>query len=238
MASVTVESGDLPSMRGKDENGRWNVILKWKSLAQSKFRNDCLDLLQMIDETDELELWKEKWGGFSYKDRDDFLQNCVLIDYDMTAQDFNAIAAKLGLAEEEIQYELEPDTDPGTAAKKIREKFGDQYALDLNLAMKKALGVEPKAASKCFETDQHRGAIMASTITEPAKWYGSDEGTVDVMTKYVPNFNLLTERSGWSLVGKLRDIIKHKLYERWDFQTFIVMRLSISSTQDVGAMIS
>ena len=39
----------------------------------------------MIDEVDELELWKTAKGGF-YKTRDEFLQKVVLIDFDLTRE--------------------------------------------------------------------------------------------------------------------------------------------------------
>jgi hypothetical protein len=49
----------------------------------------------MIEETDALRLWEKNVGGFTFKDRDDFLRNKVLIDYDLTEADMVEIVALL-----------------------------------------------------------------------------------------------------------------------------------------------
>lgn len=100
MVNVRVDSGELPSMNDCDDKHQMSRVLgRWMSIAHGRFRNDCRFLLQMIDETDNLELWKVGINGFTYESRDEFLQKQVLIDYDLTASDFTAIAEKLRLGE-------------------------------------------------------------------------------------------------------------------------------------------
>ncbi len=93
---VTIDSGQLPSAKGKTGWDLNQVIGAWQNIAQGRFRYDCKALLQMINETDELELWKI--DGF-WNNRDDFLKNEVLIDFDLTGQSFDDIAKKLGLGQ-------------------------------------------------------------------------------------------------------------------------------------------
>lgn len=95
MASVTIDSGQLPSAEGKDGYALTCVIARWQSIACGSFREDCQALLQMIDETDRLRLWEKKIGGFKYENRDEFLQHSVLIDYDLTEQSLGQIVARL-----------------------------------------------------------------------------------------------------------------------------------------------
>lgn len=95
MASVIVDSGQLPSAEGKEGSALLQVIAKWQSIAHGRFRDDCEHLLQMIDETDRFRLWEKSVGGFTFKDRDEFLQKKVLIDYDLTEQSLSEIVQRL-----------------------------------------------------------------------------------------------------------------------------------------------
>ena len=87
---VWVDSGEaIPSAIGVNDPWQLHqVIRRWQRIAQSQFREDCSALVQMIEETDQLRLWEREIGGFTFKDRDDFLQRKVLIDYELTEQDF------------------------------------------------------------------------------------------------------------------------------------------------------
>ena len=94
-SSVTIDSGELPTAEGVAEgNSLFHVITRWQ-YAANNFRNDCRFLKQMIEETDRLRLWEKNVGGFTYKDRDDFLRNKILINYDLTEQDMVEIVAAL-----------------------------------------------------------------------------------------------------------------------------------------------
>jgi hypothetical protein len=95
-ARVTIDSGELPSARGVAEGYALSqVIGRWQQIAHGSFREDCRFLKQMIEETDELQLWQKNVGGFTFKDRDDFLRNKVLIDYELTERDMVEIVAAL-----------------------------------------------------------------------------------------------------------------------------------------------
>jgi hypothetical protein len=95
-ASVTIDSGELPSAIGvKEGNALFHVISRWQRIAFREFRENCQALKQMIEETDALRLWEKNVGGFTFKDRDDFLRNKVLIDYDLTERDMTEIVALL-----------------------------------------------------------------------------------------------------------------------------------------------
>jgi hypothetical protein len=95
-AGVTIDSGELPSAEGVAEGqSLFRVIRRWQTIANGNFRDDCRFLKQMIDETDRLRLWEKNVGGFTFKDRDDFLRNKVLIDYELTEQDMTEIVAML-----------------------------------------------------------------------------------------------------------------------------------------------
>ena len=72
MASVRIDSGELPSAEGVQEgHDLAQVIRHWQSVADGRFRDDCRFLLQMIDETDRLRLWEKNVGGFTYANRDE-----------------------------------------------------------------------------------------------------------------------------------------------------------------------
>ncbi len=96
MASVRIDSGELPSAEGVQEgHDLAQVIRHWQSVADGRFRDDCRFLLQMIDETDRLRLWEKNVGGFTYANRDEFLQKKVLIDYDLTERQTRQIVEAL-----------------------------------------------------------------------------------------------------------------------------------------------
>lgn len=94
MAGVTVDSGELPSARGKDGWQLENVLRQWRNIADGRFEYDCRALLQIINEVDELRLWEYAREGF-YKTRNEFLEKVVLIDFDLTEQSFTQIVSRL-----------------------------------------------------------------------------------------------------------------------------------------------
>ena len=102
MAAVRIDSGEIPSAKGVAEG--WNlsqVVRRWQSIAHGRFRDDCRFLRQMIQETEELRLWEKNCGGFTYPSRDEFLQKQVLINYELTRQDFRAILLSIEHGNEE-----------------------------------------------------------------------------------------------------------------------------------------
>jgi hypothetical protein len=94
MARVSVDSGELPSAKGKEGYDLSQVLRHWAMIADGQFEYDCRALLQMIDEVDELRLWEYAEDGF-YKTRDEFLQKRVLIDFDLTEQSLTQIVSRL-----------------------------------------------------------------------------------------------------------------------------------------------
>ena len=90
---VTIDSGELPSAVGKTGYDLEEVMRKWRQIASSRFKYDCSALLQMMEETDDLELWMYARDGW-YKTRDEFLENCILIDFDFTTQSLTDIEKK------------------------------------------------------------------------------------------------------------------------------------------------
>jgi hypothetical protein len=95
MAVVRIDSGALPSAVGVEGNDLMRVIGKWASIADGRFPEDCAALLQMVDETDRLRLWEKNIGGHTFKDRNEFLQRRVLIDFNLTEQSLNDIVTRL-----------------------------------------------------------------------------------------------------------------------------------------------
>lgn len=94
MATVTIDSGELPSAKGKKGYELERVLQRWGSIADGRFEYDCRALLQMIDEVDELRMWEYACEGF-YKTRDEFLEKVVLIDFDLTEQSLTQIVGRL-----------------------------------------------------------------------------------------------------------------------------------------------
>lgn len=95
MGSVNINTGEFPSAVGKEGRELLSVIAKWQSIAFLQFREDCQSLIRMIEETDRLRLWEKNIGGFTYNSRDEFLQEKVLIDYDLTEQSLSEIVGRL-----------------------------------------------------------------------------------------------------------------------------------------------
>jgi hypothetical protein len=93
---VRIDSGELPSARGVKEGYRLSeVIAQWQHISHGRFRDDCSALKQMIRETEELRLWEKNVGGFTFKNRDEFLRKKVLIDFELTEHDMIEIVALL-----------------------------------------------------------------------------------------------------------------------------------------------
>lgn len=112
---VKIDSGELPSAIGKEGHELMRVINEWQSVAFIQFPADCSKLLQIIEETDRLELWKKRIGGFTFKSRDEFLQKKVLIDFDLTEGQISKIASLLKLGDDAGAQEVLKSKD------KIRE---------------------------------------------------------------------------------------------------------------------
>lgn len=113
---VKIDSGELPSAIGKEGHELMRVINEWQSVAFIQFPGDCSKLLQIIDETDRLELWKKTIGGFSFKSRNEFLQKKVLIDFDLTEGQISKIASLLKCGNDQAAQEVLKSKD------KIREE--------------------------------------------------------------------------------------------------------------------
>ena len=120
MASVTVDSGELPSAKGKKGWELETVLRRWQSIADGRFEYDCQALLQMIDEVDQLRLWEYAREGF-YKTRDEFLQKVVLIDFDLTEYSLKEIVGRLRGGE------------PVKLGKRGRPKKGEEKGADSTL---------------------------------------------------------------------------------------------------------
>lgn len=95
MAAVKIDSGGVPSAVGVEGSALMRVIGQWQSIADGRFPDDCAALLQMVDETDRLRLWEKKIGGLTFKDRNEFLQKRVLIDFNLTEHALADIIARL-----------------------------------------------------------------------------------------------------------------------------------------------
>ena len=93
---VTIDSGQLPSAEGVDEGHELSqVVRQWAIIANGKFPTDCSKLLEIIEETDRLEIWKKNVGGFTFESRNEFLEKRVLLDFDLTEQSLTDIVAAL-----------------------------------------------------------------------------------------------------------------------------------------------
>lgn len=118
MAGVKIDSGELPSAEGVAEgHPLFQVIVRWQRVAGS-FHEDCRFLKQMIEETDRLRLWEKNVGGFTYKDRDEFLRKKVLINYELTEQDMIEIVSML--------KHDEPDKVSAKLTGRLRPHGGDR----------------------------------------------------------------------------------------------------------------
>ncbi len=84
MASVKVETGEFPSAVGAApgyEVGQ--IVKKWAWAARDHSKNISW-IIKAFEETEALRLWEISVDGFTYPDRDTFLQKEVLLDYDLT----------------------------------------------------------------------------------------------------------------------------------------------------------
>lgn len=92
---VVIDSGELPSAKGLSGHALVKVIAQWQRIASRRFPFDCSALLQIIRETEEEKLWEKSCGGFTYPDRDSFLREKILIDYDLTEEHFKKVVEAL-----------------------------------------------------------------------------------------------------------------------------------------------
>lgn len=132
---VIVDSGELPSAEGKDGHQLAQVVRKWRGVASLHFPKDCSDLLKMIQETDRLKLWEKNCGGFTYQDRDEFLRKEVLIDYDLTEENFKAIVTALkGGDTKGASDELTKSQQKAERNREIRERYKEPGVTQQKLA--------------------------------------------------------------------------------------------------------
>lgn len=120
---VTINTGELPSAKGVEEGYDLAMVIgRWQHVAHSSFRYDCRALKQMIAETDELRLWEKNVGGFKFANRDQFLREKVLIDYELTERDMAEIVGMLNRDDPDaVQERLKRRGRP----KKGEEKVGN-----------------------------------------------------------------------------------------------------------------
>ncbi len=93
MASVKVETGEFPSAVGAApgyEVGQ--IVKKWAWAARDHSKNISW-IIKAFEETEALRLWEISVDGFTYPDRDTFLQKEVLLDYDLTLEQINTLGA-------------------------------------------------------------------------------------------------------------------------------------------------
>jgi hypothetical protein len=93
--NLRIDTGEIPSAIGVEGAALGDVIGRWVSIANGRFPNDCRALLQMVDETDQLRLWEKRIHGLGSKDRNDFLRNHVLIDFNLTEKMLSEIVDRL-----------------------------------------------------------------------------------------------------------------------------------------------
>ena len=103
---VKIDSGELPSAVGKEGHDLTLVVHEWQKIADGRFPDDCSKLLQMIEETDRLELWKKRIGGSAFESRNEFLQKKVLINFDLTSANISRIVNLLDRGEVAAAQEL------------------------------------------------------------------------------------------------------------------------------------
>lgn len=196
MASVKIDSGELPSAVGIiDSYELSQVVGRWQSIAHGRFRDDCRFLLQMIEETDRLRLWEKNVGGFTYANRDEFLQKKVLIDYDLTERQTRQIVDALragksgGIAE--LVASVEPaDTHGGKrdgagrpsiadmvqAVEPAKVHDGNNQDANGNLNNRKTKGSHKSETiiarlKRDAETDTHAAALLGSIEAGDLKPY-------------------------------------------------------------------
>ena len=131
---VKIDSGELPSAIGKEGHDLTLVVHEWQKIAHGRFPDDCSKLLQMIEETDRLELWKKRIGGFTFESRNEFLQKKVLINFDLTATNISKIISLLERGEVAAAQELferaEANKDRQQGKRNDLEHDGSSIKLD------------------------------------------------------------------------------------------------------------
>jgi hypothetical protein len=91
MASVTVNTGEFPSAEGVEEGYRLGqVVGKWARAARG-FLDNADWLVRMVEETDRLRLWEKSCDGFRYPDAETFLREKVLLEFDLTERQAQAV---------------------------------------------------------------------------------------------------------------------------------------------------
>lgn len=131
---VKIDSGELPSAIGKEGHDLMLVVHEWQKIADGRFPDDCSKLLQMIEETDRLELWKKRIGGSVFESRNEFLQKKVLINFDLTSANISKIINLLDRGEVAAAQELferaEANKDRQQGKRNDLEHDGDSIKLD------------------------------------------------------------------------------------------------------------
>jgi len=128
---VKIDSGELPSAIGKEGHDLMLVVHEWQKIADGRFPDDCSKLLQMIEETDRLELWKKRIGGSAFESRNEFLQKKVLINFDLTSANISKIINLLDRGEVAAAQELferaEAIKDPQKRGPKPKESNSTNF---------------------------------------------------------------------------------------------------------------
>lgn len=138
-ATARIDSGELPSAVGIiDSYELSQVVGRWQSIAHGRFRDDCRFLLQMIEETDRLRLWEKNVGGFTYANRDEFLQKKVLIDYDLTERQTRQIVDALRAGKSGGIAELVASVEPADTHGGKRDGAGRPSVADMVQAVEPA----------------------------------------------------------------------------------------------------
>ena len=131
---VKIDSGELPSAVGKEGHDLTLVVHEWQKIADGRFPDDCSKLLQMIEETDRLELWKKRIGGSAFESRNEFLQKKVLINFDLTSANISKIVNLLDRGEVAAAQELferaEAIKDRGKPGRKPKVIDGDSISYE------------------------------------------------------------------------------------------------------------
>ena len=126
MVDVKIHSGEFPSAAGvEDSYALSQLMVKWTRLAVD-FPEDCSHLVEMIAETDRYRLWEKSIGGFTYPDRDTFLRQEVLLDFDLTARQAQEVFRAVQRGEHEtVQAVFKAKADnPDALQAEIAKKVG------------------------------------------------------------------------------------------------------------------
>lgn len=145
--AVVIDSGELPSARGKSGWELMQVLKRWQQIADGSFESDCRSLLQMIDETDELRLWESYADGF-YETRDNFLQSVVLIDFDFAERSLSEIVTRLRHGE---RVGLQPLAKHGGARKQADNISLTEYGTAAAYTIRRLKRDRPDLAERVIE---------------------------------------------------------------------------------------